>query len=46
MIISKTFKTLKQAEFFQNNLYAEHDSVKLIRSPMFSESGIYQWEVA
>lgn len=43
--IAKNFKTIKQAEIFQFNLYGKFDSVKLVKSPMFSEEGIYIWEV-
>jgi hypothetical protein len=43
--ISKTYATLKQAERYQTRLYNRFDSVRLIRSPMFSESGLYVWEV-
>jgi hypothetical protein len=43
--ISKTFKTPRQAESYQNRLYERFDSVKLLRSPMFSEEGAYTWQV-
>jgi hypothetical protein len=43
--ITKTYKTLKQAERYQNSLYNKYDHVRLIRSPMFSEEGVYAWEV-
>lgn len=44
--IAKTFTTLKQAEQHQNKLYGQYNHVRLIRSPRFSESGVYIWEVA
>jgi hypothetical protein len=44
--IVKTYKTLRQAERYQNLLYNKFDSVKLVRSPMFTEYGIYAWEVS
>lgn len=43
--ISKTFTTMKQAEHYQNRLYNRFDTVRLIKSPMFGESGLYVWEV-
>lgn len=44
--IRKEFKSLKQAESYQNRLYNQWDSVKLIQSPRFEESGVYVWEVS
>ena len=44
--IEKQYDTLKQAERYQNRLYNRFDSVRLVRSPLFSESGKYVWEVA
>lgn len=46
MTISKQFKTLKQAEAYQNRLYSRYNSVQLVRWPVFSEEGIYTWKVA
>jgi hypothetical protein len=43
--ITKNCKTLKQAEQHQNRLYNKYDYVRLVRSPRFSEDGIYAWEV-
>lgn len=43
--ISKYYKTMKQAEQYQNRLYNEYDHVRLIRFPMFTEHGTYIWEV-
>jgi hypothetical protein len=43
--ISKTYATLKQAERYQSRLYNRFDTVRLIKSPMFGESGVYVWEV-
>ena len=37
--------TVSQAEQFQNRLYGKYDSVRLVRSPMFSGAGVYVWEV-
>jgi hypothetical protein len=45
MTIAKTFDSLKQAERYQNRLYGKYDKVELVKSPMFSESGIYVWIV-
>jgi len=44
--IRKEYKTLKQAERYQNMLYNKWDSVKLVSSPRFEEEGIYVWEVS
>jgi hypothetical protein len=45
MNISRTFKTLAQAERFQDKLYEKYNSVKLVRFPMFTEEGLYIWQV-
>lgn len=45
-IITKKYKTLKQAERYQNSLYNKYHSVKLVKFPSFSEDGIYQWQVS
>jgi hypothetical protein len=44
--ITKTYKTLKQAERYQNRLYNKYNSVQLVSFPRFSEDGEYVWEVA
>jgi hypothetical protein len=44
--ITKRFKTLRQAENYQNRLYNKYTSVKLIRSPLFEEEGDYIWQVS
>jgi hypothetical protein len=44
--IKKTYKTLKQAERYQNRLYNKYNSVQLVSFPRFSEDGEYVWEVA
>ena len=44
-IIRKYFKTLEEAEQFQNSLYDDYDFVRLVKSPRFSEDGYYTWEV-
>lgn len=44
--IVKNYKTLKQAERYQNLLYNKHEMVRLIKWPMFSEEGQYIWEVS
>jgi hypothetical protein len=43
--IRKIYQTLRQAENYQNRLYNKFDYVRLVKSPMFSESGEYVWEV-
>jgi len=45
MVITKEFKTIKQAEKFLLKLYQEYNRVILINYPVFSESGIYQFDV-
>lgn len=45
MTITKTCKTLKQAERYQNYLYNRYDTVRLVRGPKFAEEGVYVWEV-
>ena len=45
MIISKTFQSMRQAENYQDSLYDKYDRVRLIEFPMFSEYGMYKWEV-
>jgi hypothetical protein len=44
--ITKHYKTLKQAERYQNLLYNKYDIVRLVRSPFFGEEGNYTWQVA
>ena len=44
--ISKEFKTLKQAQAYQKRLINKYSHVVLLRFPVCSESGIYQFEVA
>jgi hypothetical protein len=39
------FKTLKEAEAYQMELYSKFDNVKLLHAPRFSEDGKYVWEV-
>lgn len=43
--ISKTFKTSKEAVSYQNRLYNKYDYVRLVKSPVFQEYGIYTWAV-
>jgi len=43
--ISKTYKTLAAAERYQNRLYGQYSIVRLIQSPLFSEDGLYIWNV-
>jgi hypothetical protein len=43
--ITKTFKSLKEAENYQNKLYNKYNHVKLVYSPKIGESGNYTWEV-
>lgn len=44
--ITKHCTTLKQAERYQNKLYDQYNSVQLVRAPLFSEEGTYQWQVS
>ncbi len=46
MQITKYCQTLRQAERFQNKLYDEYDTVRLVRSPLFEEEGLYIWNVS
>jgi hypothetical protein len=46
MTLAKHCTTLKQAEQYQNRLYGKYESVRLVRSPRFTEAGLYVWEVA
>jgi hypothetical protein len=41
--ITKTYKTLKLAERYQNRLYNKYNSVQLVSFPRFSEEGQYVW---
>lgn len=43
--ITKNYKTLKQAESYQNRLYGQYNTVQLVKSPLWSEAGIYVWQV-
>lgn len=43
--ITKHFDTLKAAEQYQNRLYGQYDSVRLVAAPRFSEAGRYEWIV-
>lgn len=44
--ITKKYKTLKQAESYQNRLYNRYNTVRLVSFPRFSEEGEYVWEVS
>jgi hypothetical protein len=44
--ITRFFKTIKQAEKFQNSLYSKYYFVELVSFPRFSEEGRYTWEVS
>lgn len=44
--ISKQFKTLKQAEKYQNSLYTKFPYVRLVLFPIYSEEGQYTWEIS
>ncbi len=44
--ITKRFKTIKQAEKYQNSLYNKFPYVVLIDFPKWSEEGQYTWEVS
>lgn len=43
--ITKQYKTLKQAERYQNRLYGKYNHVRLVQWPSFTEAGTYTWEV-
>ena len=43
--IAEFFPTLALAEAYQDALYARYESVKAIRWPLFSEDGVYAWQV-
>lgn len=45
MTVSKVCKSLAVAERFLNRLYDKYSYVRLLRSPLFSEDGLYVWEV-
>ena len=44
--IRKHLKSLKQAERFQNSLYNKYNYVRLVTSPIFTEDGLYIWNVS
>lgn len=44
--ITKYFKSLKQAERYQNSLYNKFPYVVLSSFPLFSEEGQYTWEIS
>lgn len=44
--INKRFKGIKQAEKYQNYLYSKFPYVRLSSFPIWSEDGIYTWEVS
>jgi len=46
MQITKRFKTIKQAEKYQNSLYNKFPYVRLISYPIFLEEGLYIWDVS
>ena len=43
--ITKYFKSIKQAERYQNSLYNKFPYVRLINFPMWEE-GHYTWEIS
>lgn len=43
--ITKVFKTMQQAERFQNALYNKYKKVVLISFPIYWTTGTYTWEV-
>lgn len=43
--ISKTCKTMKEAEVYQNAFYKMYHYVELVSFPMYDECGIYVWKV-
>jgi len=44
--ITKYFKTIKQAEKYQNKLYSKFPYVRLFSFPQWSEEGQYIWEIS
>ena len=44
--ISKECKTIKQAEAVKKRLQNKYSHVTLIRFPIYTDNGIYQFEVA
>ncbi len=44
--VTKTLKTLRQAEKQQDKLYGKYEYVRLVKSPRFQESGVYAWQVS
>ena len=44
--ITKYFRSIKQAEKYQNQLYSKLPYVRLFSAPLFSEEGQYTWEVS
>jgi len=44
--ITKYFKSIKQAEKYQNKLYNKFPYVRLITFPSYSEEGQYTWHVS
>lgn len=38
--------TLEEANEYYLRLCDKYDSVKLVKAPMFQESGLYVWEVS
>lgn len=44
--IERFFKTIKQAEKFQNRLYSKYPYVQLVSFPRFSEEGQYIWDIS
>jgi hypothetical protein len=43
--ITKSFKTMRQAEQYQGRLYDKYSGVKLVSFPRFDEAGQYVWQV-
>ena len=43
--VKQHFDSLKQAEKYLNKLYSKYDHVRLISSPMFTEAGVYTFEI-
>ena len=44
--IAKAFKTMKQAERYQQALYNKYSKVELVSFPLYWQSGTYIWVVA
>lgn len=46
MQVRKYYKSLKQAERKQQDLYSKFPYVILVSSPLWTEEGLYIWDVS